>query len=65
MSTRILPFPAPRTPLFRRRGPFRFMAFLMLAMISAGLLALLLGFGSPAGPSDECDSSRTPPTPAQ
>jgi hypothetical protein len=43
MKARILAFPAPRIPLFRRSGPLRWTAFLILLLISAGLVALFLG----------------------
>lgn len=43
MKARILDFPAPRIPLFRRSGPLRWTAFLILLLISAGLVAVFLG----------------------
>jgi len=43
MKARILAFPTPRIPLFRRSGPLRWTAFLILLLISAGLVALFLG----------------------
>ena len=43
MKARILDFPPPRIPLFRRSGPLRWTAFLILLLISAGLVAVFLG----------------------
>jgi hypothetical protein len=43
MNARILDFPAPRIPLFRRSGPLRWTAFFILLLISAGLAAVFLG----------------------
>jgi hypothetical protein len=43
MKARILVFPGPRIPLFRRSGPLRWTAFLILLLISAGLVAVFLG----------------------
>jgi hypothetical protein len=43
MNARILAFPAPRIPLFRRSGPLRWTAFFILLLISAGLVAAFLG----------------------
>jgi len=39
------------------------MALLMLAMMAAGLLALLLGFGAAAHPAGESGPSRKLPAP--
>ena len=63
MESRILLFPAPRTLVFRRWGPFRLMAFLMLLMISAGFVALLIGFGpAPRPAGGEGNSAHDPLT---
>jgi hypothetical protein len=43
MSTRILVFPTPRVSLFRRSGPLRWIAVLILLMISAGFGAMFMG----------------------
>ena len=46
MTARILDFPAPRILRFRRSGPLRWMAFLILLLISAGMIAVFLGSGT-------------------
>ena len=62
MNSRILLFPAPRTPVFRRSGPVRVMAFLLLLLFSAGLLALLMGFQSGTRRSGGGSASQDPMT---
>ncbi|PYQ13470.1 MAG: hypothetical protein DMH00_04185 [Acidobacteria bacterium] len=47
MQSRILAFPAPRTPVFRRSGPLRWIAALILLLFSAAVVAITVGAGTP------------------
>ena len=62
MNARILVFPAPRTPVFRRTGPLRVMALIILLLMSAGLLAIILGSGAGVRPILDRASPQDPMT---
>ena len=62
MKARILAFPAPRIPLFRRSGPLRWTAFLILLLISAGLVAVFLGSAGALHRNSEAAAAQDPMT---
>ena len=63
MNARILAFPAPRIPLFRRSRPLRWTAFLILLLISAGLVAVFLGSATALHRGHDDPAAQDPLTP--
>jgi len=59
MRARVIAFPPPRTPVFRRSGPMRWLAALILLLVSAAMVASLVSAGSGA----DRRTSRNPASP--